>query len=412
MTVFLTPTDSGEDAIELSSTTFRKKILPKGKIKYGEREIVFDDEYLTDLASSFTDGAYDQVPYMLADEQNRHTMDPERFRGECKSVEVAEDGLYGTFELSGDAADLIRKNPKLGVSARIVEGYQRSDGKTYRRSLQHVLGTLDPRIPGMGAWEEVELSNGETYTSSDVIDLSNSVYEEEGTVSEKNEDSGTVPVSDEAAFKAVKAAFPDWSDEEIRELLDEPLTDEELATAQAELDESEKPEAKTEEPKEEAAKPAEEAKAEKATEEVKAEEKELVSLSNEVTTNVADTRTVDLANQVAQLQASVAQERFEKEKAQWVRDGVPPALVDLSRDVLTAPRGSVIDLSNGVEENKVDAGEVIRKLLTQCAGYIEFAAERGHTVSLSNEDGDESAQRSEVLSAWRAMDESYNPHKR
>lgn len=420
MTVYLTPTDDG-DAIELSTTTFRKKVLPRGSIKYGDREIVFDDEYLADLAASYNEGAYDQVPFQLADESNRHTMLPERMKGECKSVEVKEDGLWGTFELSSDAAELVRANPKLGVSARIVEGYERSDGKTYKRALQHVLGTLDPRIPGMGAWEEIELSNGEAYTSSDVIDLSNSEYEEEGTVPENKKTEEPVAektptgVSEEAAFAAVREIFPDYTDEQIRDLLAEPLTDEELAQAQAELDleaEDETPKAeKEDQPKEE-----ETPKAEKPKEEAPKAEKEKagVALSNEVieTALVEDSKTVDLANQVAALQKSVADEKFSKERAAWVRDGVPPALVDLARDVLTAPQGSVIDLSNGVESKKVDAGEVIRKLLDASAGYIELAKDRGHTLSLSNEDNDETAKRADLISMWREQESENNPRKR
>lgn len=423
MTVFLTPTDNG-DAVELSTTTFRKKILPKGTIRYGDREIVFDDEYLTDLAASYEGGAFDQVPYMLADDRNRHTMDPDRFRGECASVEVAEDGLWGTFELSADAAELVRANPKLGVSARIVEDYERSDGKTYKRALQHVLGTLDPRIPGMGAWEEVELSNGDTYTSSEVIDLSNFEYEEEGTVPDNEKDTtAEVPVSEEAAFKAVKDMLPDWTDEQIQELLNEPFTDEELAQAQAELDlegekatedepEAAKADATDEPPVNATDKEPDEVKvkAEKPAE--KETEKVPVSLSNEVTGIPSDTKSVDLANQVAALQADNAREKFERERQAWVRDGVPPSLVDLARDVLTAPQGATIDLSNGVEDKQVDAGEVIRKLLTQCAGYIELAKDRGHTLSLSNENTDETAARDAKISAWRELDESNNPHKR
>ena len=33
------------------------------------------------------------------------------------------------------------------MSARIVEDYARSDGKFFTAAVQHVLGTLDPRIP-------------------------------------------------------------------------------------------------------------------------------------------------------------------------------------------------------------------------------------------------------------------------
>jgi hypothetical protein len=62
------------------------------------------------------------------------------------------------LDLTPDAADLVRQNPKLGVSARIIEDLERADGKTYPRALQHVLGTLDPRVTGMASWQEVALS--------------------------------------------------------------------------------------------------------------------------------------------------------------------------------------------------------------------------------------------------------------
>ena len=48
---------------------------------------------------------------------------------------------------SDEGAKVLRENPKLGVSARIVESYQRADGRHFTAALQHVLGTLDPRIP-------------------------------------------------------------------------------------------------------------------------------------------------------------------------------------------------------------------------------------------------------------------------
>jgi hypothetical protein len=59
----------------------------------------------------------------------------------------------------------------LGVSARIVENYSRSDGKFFPAAIQHVLGTLDPRIPQLGSWEQVELANNPGTT---VYDLSGS----------------------------------------------------------------------------------------------------------------------------------------------------------------------------------------------------------------------------------------------
>jgi predicted GNAT family N-acyltransferase len=175
--LLLSPRDDG-DAVELSQSqrVYRKRILPKATINYRGRKITFDDAYLNDLANSYKEGAYDQVAFMLADTNNAHTLDPERFRGEVQGVEVGEDGLYGIFQVTPEAAQVLEQNPKLGVSARILENYERSDGKHFPRALQHVLGTLDPVIPGLGAWEEVALSNG--VALENVLDLSATSYEE------------------------------------------------------------------------------------------------------------------------------------------------------------------------------------------------------------------------------------------
>jgi hypothetical protein len=175
--LLLSPTDNG-DAVELSQSqrVYRKRILPKATISYKGRKIKFDDAYLADLANSFKEGAYDQVAFMMAPDNNSHTLDPERFRGEIKDVEVGDDGLYGIFQVTPEADKVLKENPKLGVSARILENYERSDGKHFPRALQHVLGTLDPVIPGLGTWEEVALSNG--IDPDNVIDLSATSYEE------------------------------------------------------------------------------------------------------------------------------------------------------------------------------------------------------------------------------------------
>lgn len=173
--LLLSPPDNG-DAVALSNKLYRKRILPKATINYRGRKIKFDDAYLNDLANSYQQGAYDQVAFMLAPDNNAHTLDPERFRGEVQGVEVADDGLYATIQVTPDFAKVLQENPKLGVSARILENYERSDGKHFPRALQHVLGTLDPVITGLGNWEEVALSNG--VDLANVIDLSTTSYEE------------------------------------------------------------------------------------------------------------------------------------------------------------------------------------------------------------------------------------------
>lgn len=91
----------------------------------------------------------------MATGKNEHTNDPERTRGQILDLQVEPDGLYALAELTEAGEQVLRDNPMLGVSARIVENYARSDGKFYPAAVQHVLGTLDPRVPGLGAWSPV-----------------------------------------------------------------------------------------------------------------------------------------------------------------------------------------------------------------------------------------------------------------
>ena len=64
------------------------------------------------------------------------------------------------------------------MSARIAEEYQRSDGQFFPGALQHVLATLDPRIPQLGPWQSIEASAA--YDGDLVIDLSGSTFEGSG----------------------------------------------------------------------------------------------------------------------------------------------------------------------------------------------------------------------------------------
>lgn len=167
----LTPFDRG-NAIEMSSKLWRKRVLPVGDISYQGRTLHFTPHYLQGLANAFNDKAYDQVSFQLADAGNTHTNDPERHRGTVVGFEAEPDGLWMVLDPTERGEAVLRENPYLGVSARIVEQYQRADGKFYPAAIQHVLGTLDPRIPGLGAWQTVEAAN----TPSLVIDLTGSSY--------------------------------------------------------------------------------------------------------------------------------------------------------------------------------------------------------------------------------------------
>ncbi len=166
----LTPLTGGS-AIELAGGLWRKKLLPVGDVAYKGRTLHFTRPYLEDLARAFAANAYDQVPFQLADSQNTHTNDPERFAGHIIDASAEADGLWVTLKATDRGNVILQENPSLGVSARIVEDYSRSDGQHFPAAIQHVLGTLDPRIPGLGGWQAVEMAYG-VPGGSPVIDLS------------------------------------------------------------------------------------------------------------------------------------------------------------------------------------------------------------------------------------------------
>jgi hypothetical protein len=164
---------TADDAVELGNRAWRKKLLPVGEVEYKGRMLHFTRDYLGRLVQAFNSRAYDQVPFQLADAANTHTNDPERTRGEITAMELGDDGLYVTAVVTPDGEKVLQANPKLGVSARIVEDYARSDGRHFPQAVQHVLGTLDPRIPGLGPWQAIEAASPVPDT---VIDLSGGTF--------------------------------------------------------------------------------------------------------------------------------------------------------------------------------------------------------------------------------------------
>ena len=108
-------------AVELGNRLWRKKVLPVGDVEYKGRTLHFTLDYLKGLAGAFTAKAYDQVAFQLADAQNTHTNDPERFRGDFVAMEAEPDGLWVTLKPTEAGDKVLKENPELGVSARIVE---------------------------------------------------------------------------------------------------------------------------------------------------------------------------------------------------------------------------------------------------------------------------------------------------
>ena len=138
---------------EESGHLWRKQVLPIGEVDYrGWRTIDFTKDYLDRLVEAFDEGAYDRVPFQLADESGQHTSDPAQWRGDVLKLEVVADGLDILVTVTEQGSDVLRRDPALGAAPRIIEDYHRADGRVFPAAIQHILGTRDPLITGLRPW--------------------------------------------------------------------------------------------------------------------------------------------------------------------------------------------------------------------------------------------------------------------
>lgn len=368
MTEILTPnavTSEYDLSVRGGKLAFWKQILPMKQIHYtakdGTRQTAnFDRQYLTDLANN---RAVDQVGFLLADKDNAHTMDPERWRGTVEAMEVRDDGLYGKIVFpNADAAKAVIDNPNLGVSARIREGVAKSDGTQISRGIIHVLGTLDPQVEGMSPWQTADLSQSD----KDVLDLSNERFEEMAT-----------------------KKLSDYSEADIDKMTEDEL-DSFLAEFAPEFDGTVFNEGEGDEP-EESDEPDESDDDEEFEE--PAPSPELVGAGADMSKVQSD---IDLANgraayaeqQARQALSELAQARWDKQRDGYLSEGVPPHMLDLAAPILARHSDMVIDLSNEDGED-VNVAQIVRGLLDAAKGVVDLSNEAGHSGTFRSGDGDD-----------------------
>lgn len=349
MPVLKTPLSTGEVELSSDGKYYWKQIIPLDyKLDYAGRKLNFNAAYLNDIVNAFKDNALgQQTAFQLADDDNSHDtdadkkakrhFDPQRFRGDIADVEVrtngSNPGLWAKFDLTPEGLDLIKKNNKLGVSASLREQYPSHNGKVYPVVLRHVLGTIDPKIRGMGNWEaaDVALANDED-VNEEVIDL---------TTAEKTKDektSGEKLEVDKSEWEAMKKFMEDSKkeDEELDELVKNILEDED--------DED--------------------------------EDDKKSNLSNTET----DPRIIELSNKFAA-------EQFERRADAWRREGVPNKMIELARPALATGNAMDIELSNGAKQ---DGKAILSAMLDEAKGTIDMSAQSSHTQS--QDDLDREAQ--------------------
>lgn len=342
-------------AVDLGNRLWRTQLLPLGQIDYKGRKLNFSKSYLAGLVKGFRDRVFNQVPFQLADGDNKHNNDPERYRGSIKDLKLTTDGLDLILEATEAGDQLLRDNPQLGVSARIYEQYERSDGKFWPAALQHVLGTLDPHITGMRPWKEVAaLSN----VGARVLDLTEATYE-------TSEGDGPVPLSKDKLkqlLKEMRDGGSEITDEDLDELLDEEEEGEELSDAELEAILAEAAalengdqgggEGDEEFEEEEEPEPAGVSAAQKR------HALELASLRASHEQNL-----VELARVTQALDAQT----YATERAALVAAGLPPKAVEMARPLLEGGV-HIVDLANG---DQIDAGQVMRRTLMELANTIK-----------------------------------------
>lgn len=394
----LTPLNDREP-IELGATLFRKQILPLGEIAYKGRTLRFDRDYLAGLIRSFRRRPFDQVTFQFADADNKHTMDPRQFGGEIKGLELTKRGLDAIVDLTPEAADTIRKNKMLGVSARILESYHReADHKSFGNVVQHVLGTLDPRITGMGAWQEVALS--EEYEDYDTVDAT---QEEVITLSDVATQGGPAggTTSSEPTDESAGGETNDTTTQPEMIKADPPSQPQgvnvNVNVNDPQRREEREPAGTSKDP--EPIMPLEDMEFDDSDISEGLRELTGAALSNEDDEEGSEVQlSNDAQERIQNLEIRLANESFRNEMRDLVEAGVPPAIIECARPILTLPRTPIIDLANG--EDPIDVAQVVRNILAEAKGFIQLATEQGSSVVTREGQQD---HEDAILATWRDM---------
>jgi len=383
-------------AAKQAGSRWRKKLLPLGEIHYKGRVLNFDRGYLAGLVESFKSRAYDQVPFQLAGDENKHTNDVERTGGQITDMALEPDGLWIEVEPTKRGQAVLADNPGVGVSARIVEGYDRSDGKNFARAIQHVLCTLDPRIPGMGGWEAVAAANdvqvtvdlsGESFTLSEetaMPDLDEAQQQKLATLLGLDADKlaalisqmpeGTAPTAGDVGGEG---GDPPEGDPDLAalEAQIDAMSDEELAEWEASLN-------------------AEDLEPEPAT--------AGLATPTAMALELAQATGDENARQLAIIQGQLDGERWAGERRRLIAGGVPPVVADLAQPLLEGA-GHVVDLANGTS---VDAGQIVRKVLAEFARVtqsLDMGVELGTAMEPEDAESEAAKARADVVA--RAKDQ-------
>lgn len=389
MTVAIhTPLDFSE-AESAGFRKFWKQILPVTSIDYDGQRIDFDPDFHKALNLSFQQGAFEQVPVVFADGDNKHNMDPRNFGGEIVDVEYRgpgkKEGTWALIRADRQAAKAIKANPRLGVSARILREYAHG-GKRFTNAMNHLLLTMNPRVRGMEPWQAADLSED---AEIEVVDLTATDYEEGPKMGKRTRRGGSKTtavldlskLTDEQFQNLLDLAGTEVEDPDADEDEDDDLTDEERE-ALDDVDEDAEDNGEVRKPRRKKSKT--KITVEKDSEDDGGDDDEDDDEDN-----------VDLS-EIALFRKERAEERWASTRSQLLAKGVPPFMLDLAAPVLSKPEAQTIDLSEGKSTDEPAA--VVRRLLDASVGMVDLSEERGHMIELSEVKDDDPDKA--MLDAW------------
>lgn len=327
---------------------WKKEILPSGTRQY-EGQVLDFSKINPACVDAFAKKAKDQVYFVLANPDNSHPKAGEEIKnlkGTMEKVELDVGGsLYGYFDFSGDPdmeSTLRKSNGKFGVSARVEIDYTRKDtGNHFPYALTHVCGTTQPHIKGMGGWQAVELSEAENRMV--VVDFSSQVEEVntempvtkediEKLLGFKIDDLGTFVTEFKTAQEQINALG-------VGNPTNTAVTNTAVTTPAA---------------------PAE----------LSDEQKKAITL--------AETQSKTALELAEKMQKDAAKATWTAKKSLFVRDGVPPAILDMAEPVMASHKAVTLDFSDGAGvSTTVDARDIVNKILDELKGTVDLSDTKG-----------------------------------
>jgi hypothetical protein len=329
---------------------------------------------------------------VFAGEKNEHNMDPRNFGGDVIDMQYrgpgADQGTWALIEADKAAAKEIRRNPRLGVSARIKQAINKSDGRTFKRAVNHVLLTMNPRV-STEPWQAVDLSEE---TDKLVVDLT-AVEFKEGKQMAKKVKTATVTVPRDADGNIDLSELDTEAFEGLLDLAAAVAEDERLGDYVEDAEDGDdEPEVRKTKKKKSKTK----VTVEKESEEDDDEDDDDDADDEDEDTDLSESLTQDEVDDLRALRSERAAERWETERAKLSSKGDPPFMLDLAEPVMSSVQSMTIDLS---DDETVDARKVIKSMLEKSVGLVDLSEEEGHMLDLSDVQS-EKFEGQDLYEAW------------